>query len=111
MNNAYDELTSIWNRLHHFEHLQSIAGWDQAAMMPPKGNDARAKAMAEMEGLLHQMRTDPKLTDLLQRAGAENIDAFARANLGEIRREWRVARGECAAAGAGGGDVARRCAL
>ena len=91
MNSAYDELTGIWTRLHHFQHLQSIAGWDQAAMMPPKGNDARANAMAEMEGLLHRMRTDPKLADLLQRAAAEGIDDFARANLGEIGREWRSA--------------------
>ena len=91
MKTAYDELAGIWRRLHHFEHLQSIAGWDQAAMMPPKGNDARAKAMAEMEGLLHQIRTDPKLAELLQRAATENIDAFSRANLGEIRRAWRMA--------------------
>src|SRR5580765_2795481 len=91
MNAAYDELTGIWNRLHHFRHLQAIAGWDQAAMMPPKGNDARAGAMAEMEGLLHGMRTDPKLAGLLRRAAAEGLDDFARANLGEMRREWRAA--------------------
>ena len=91
MNPAYDEITRIWTRLNHFQHLQSIAGWDQAAMMPPKGVEARANAMAEMEGLLHRIRTDPKLADLLQRAAGENIDPFARANLGEIRREWRAA--------------------
>ena len=91
MNTAYDELAGIWTRLHHFQHLQSIAGWDQAAMMPPNGNDARAKAMAEMEGLLHRMRTDPALAGLLERAGGEKLDAFARANLAEIRREWRAA--------------------
>ncbi|MES2100173.1 MAG: carboxypeptidase M32 [Pseudomonadota bacterium] len=91
MNTAYDELTAIWTRLHHFRHLQAMAGWDQAAMMPPKGNAARANAMAEMEGLLHRMRTDPKLAELLRRAAAEGIDEVARANLGEIRREWRSA--------------------
>ena len=91
MNSAYDELAGIWTQLHHFEHLQALVGWDQAAMMPPKGSDARASAMAEMEGLLHRMRTDPKLVDLLQRAAAEPVDAHARANLSEIRREWRAA--------------------
>jgi carboxypeptidase Taq len=89
MKPAYDELTGLWTRLHHFNHLQSIAGWDQAAMMPAKGNDARANAMAEMQGLLHSMMTDPKLVDLLQRAGAEPLDPFATANLREIRRDWR----------------------
>src|ERR1700712_6147237 len=89
MKPAYDELTGVWTRLHHFNHLQSIAGWDQAALMPPKGNDARASAMAEMQGLLHQMRTDPKLAELLKRAEDENIDDASRANLHEMRREGR----------------------
>ncbi|MES2991594.1 MAG: carboxypeptidase M32 [Pseudomonadota bacterium] len=90
MNSAYEELTGIWTRMHHFRHLQAIASWDQAAMMPPKGNTARAEAMAEMEGLLHGLRTDPRLVDLMARAATEAIDPFARANLGEIRREWRA---------------------
>jgi carboxypeptidase Taq len=29
--------------------------------MPPKGNEARAAAMAEMPALLHRMRTDATL--------------------------------------------------
>jgi carboxypeptidase Taq len=90
MNTAYEELTAVWRRLHHFNHLQSIAGWDQAAMMPPKGAEARANAMAEMQGLLHSMRTDPKLAGLLERAAGETLDPFAAANLGEIKREWRA---------------------
>jgi len=90
MGAAYDELQRTWSQLHHFSHLQSIAGWDQAAMMPPKGNDARARAMAEMEGLLHRLRTDPKLVTLLADADREALDDHARANLTEIRREWRA---------------------
>ena len=90
MNKAYDELCAIWTRLHRFGHLQSIAGWDQAAMMPIKGNTARAHAMAEMDGLMPGMRTAPRLAELLARAEGEDLDAFARANLGEIRRDWRA---------------------
>src|SRR4051812_45754916 len=88
MTTTYDELCSRWTRLYRFQHLQSIAGWDQAAMMPSKGHTARASAMAEMEGLLHGLRTDPKLADLLQRAAGEDLAPFARANLREMRREW-----------------------
>ena len=90
MGHAYDELTGIWTQLHHLGHLQAIAGWDQAAMMPPKGAEARAKAMAEMEGLLHRMRTDPRLVTLLASADGEPLDDFGRANLVEIRRAWRA---------------------
>jgi carboxypeptidase Taq len=91
MTPSYDALQRIWTRLHHYGHLQAIAGWDQAAMMPPKGAEARARAMAEMQGLLHRTRTEPLLAELLQRAHDEALDPVARANLAEMRREWRSA--------------------
>ncbi len=91
MTPAYDELKKHWTRLYHFEHLQAIAGWDQSAMMPVKGASARAHAIAEMEGLLHSLRTEARLPGLLDRAAAESLDDFARANLVEIRREWLAA--------------------
>ena len=91
MTPSYDALQRIWTRLHHYGHLQAIAGWDQAAMMPPKGAEARARAMAEMQGLLHRTRTEPQLAELLQRAHDEALDPVARANLAEMRREWRSA--------------------
>ena len=38
---AYNVLTTTWQRLHHFGHLQSLASWDRMAFMPVKGNAAR----------------------------------------------------------------------
>ena len=89
MTPAYEELSKTWTRLHRLGHLQSIASWDRAAMMPPKGSEARASAMAEMSALLHRMRTDPRLDDLLSRAEDEALEPMQRANLVEMRREWR----------------------
>ena len=89
MTPAYEELSNTWTRLHRLSHLQSMASWDRAAMMPPKGNEARASAMAEMSALLHRMRTDPRLAELLARADAETLEPMQRANLAEMRREWR----------------------
>ena len=86
---AYDRLVDTWSRLHRLGHLGALAGWDQAANMPPKGNEARAAAMAELAALLHRMRTDPALPDCLARAEQEELDDDARANLREIRRDWR----------------------
>jgi len=86
---SYDALTHTYTRLHRLQHLQSIASWDQAANMPPRGNQARAAAMAEMSALLHRMRTDPQLAGELERAEDEPLDDAQRANLREMRREWR----------------------
>jgi carboxypeptidase Taq len=88
---AYDDLCRAYTRIHHYNHLSAIVGWDRNAMMPPKGNEARAAAEAELSALIHRARTDPRLADWLKAAEHEPLDDTARANLREIRRDWRDA--------------------
>ena len=87
---AYDELTRTHSRLHRLAHLQSIASWDQASNMPPKGNEARAAALAEIAALLHRMSTEPALGGWLKTAQAEPLDAEQQANLREMQRDWQL---------------------
>jgi carboxypeptidase Taq len=86
---AYDALATTYTRLHRMSHLGAIAGWDQAANMPSKGMQARADAMAELAALLHRMRTDPQLATHIERAEQEPLSDAQRANLREMRRDWR----------------------
>jgi carboxypeptidase Taq len=88
---AYAELCRAYSRLYRYQHLASIVGWDRNAMMPPKGNAARAAAEAELQGLMHRLRTDPRLAEWLCAAEAEPLDEVERANLREMRRDWRDA--------------------
>jgi carboxypeptidase Taq len=88
---AYDTLTRTYTRLHRLGHLQALAGWDQAAKMPPKGSAARAAALSEMAALMHRMRTDAGLADTIARAEQETLSEPQRANLREIRRDWQRA--------------------
>ena len=88
---AYDALTATYTRLHHLGHLGAIAGWDQAANMPPKGNEARAAALTELAALMHRLRTDPALAGQIARAEQEPLSDPQRANLREIRRDWQRA--------------------
>lgn len=83
-------LNATFKRLHHFSHLASIASWDQAAMMPTKGNEARAAAMAELQVLMHQTLTDPKLPALFEAAADADLSDADRASLDEMRREWAL---------------------
>ena len=87
----YTELTRVYTRLYRYYHLSSIVGWDRNAMMPPSGNEARAAAEAELSALIHRTRTDPQLKGWLNGAEREELDEVARANLREIRRDWRDA--------------------
>src|SRR5688572_16013175 len=88
---AYAELARQQQKIYRFRHFASMASWDRAAMMPPKGNEARAEAQAELEAHIHRLRTDPRQKDLLEAAEQEALDAVERANLREIRREYRLA--------------------
>ena len=90
-NPAYTALTEHYARLHRYRHLSAIVGWDRSAMMPPKGMEARAAAEAELNGLLHRHRTDGRLAGWIDAAEQEALDDFERANLREIRRDWREA--------------------
>ena len=87
---AYTALTNTFTRLYRLGHLGAVAGWDQAAMMPPKGNEARGAALAELQVLLHQTITHPNLAEQLQAAALEPLDQASLANLREMRRDWQV---------------------
>ena len=88
---AYSALAATFTRLYRFSHLGSIAGWDQAAMMPSKGNGARGAALAELQVLMHQTLTEAKLSGLLQAAALEPLEPQERASLREMRRDWESA--------------------
>jgi carboxypeptidase Taq len=88
---VYDALAAHFTRLHHLGHLGAIVGWDRAANMPPKGNEARSSAMAELASLMHRLRTEPGLDQRIARAEDESLTDVQRANLREIERQWRLA--------------------
>jgi carboxypeptidase Taq len=88
--NAYAELVRRHQRIHRLGHLQAIAQWDQSANMPSKGTQARALAIAEMDGLLHELATAPELATLLKDAQAEALSEFEQASLREMTRSWRA---------------------
>ena len=88
---AYTELQQRNARLHRLAHLQAICSWDRAANMPAKGNESRALALAEVDGLLHELASDPAWVPLLARVEKEALDDDERANLRETRRAWSAA--------------------
>jgi carboxypeptidase Taq len=88
---SYQTLVSSFTKLYRYQHLAAIVGWDQAAMMPGKGNDARGAAMAELALLMHRTLTDPTLRDVLRAAKSETSDDEQRASLREMERQWQAA--------------------
>jgi len=85
-------LTATFTRLYRYSHLAAIAGWDQSVMMPPKGNEARAAALAELQVLMHQTLTSEALAGLFQAASGEALDGAEQASVREMRRQWQQAK-------------------
>jgi carboxypeptidase Taq len=91
MSNAYATLVASFTKLYRYQHLAQIVAWDQAAMMPSKGNEARSAAMAELAVLLHGTLTAPHVGPALNDAKAELAGAEELASVREMERQWRVA--------------------
>ncbi len=86
---AYKKLLEHSEKVANFGHLASIVGWDQAAVMPSGGAEARAKAMAELNVHIHSLKTRPFLGELFAQAESEDLSAHDQAVLREMKRSWQ----------------------
>jgi carboxypeptidase Taq len=87
---SYAELVRHHKKLAQLEHLEAIAGWDEATMMPEGGGEARAEAMATLRGMLHEQASLPALGDWYAKAEAEagGLGPWEAANLREMKRGY-----------------------
>lgn len=88
---SYQKLVQHQKKLANFKHLAAISGWDQAAVMPAGGNEARSNAMAELSVLIHQLSTEPQLGDWFAQAEQETLSITEQANLREMKQSWQQA--------------------
>ncbi|MGS0674327.1 carboxypeptidase M32 [Shewanella sp. 30m-9] len=87
-NPHYETLTQHFQSISHFEHLSALGDWDQAAMMPMGGGDARGAAMAELAKHIHSLKTAPMLAHTIEEAEQLPLTVQQQANLREIRYQY-----------------------
>lgn len=90
---SYKALEQRFRRIGAVNGALAMLGWDQSTMMPEGGAKARAEQMAVLSVVRHEWLTDPRLGDLLGEAEAQQkaLSDWQRANLREMRRQWRHA--------------------
>ena len=88
---AFEKLKAHSKKISHFSHLASICGWDQAAVMPSGGNQARSEAMAELSVHIHGLNTQPQLAEWFEQAESESLADQDKATLRELKRRWMQA--------------------
>tara|TARA_R110002124_G_scaffold112933_1_gene267198 strand:+ start:600 stop:971 length:372 start_codon:yes stop_codon:yes gene_type:complete len=87
----YEKLHQHFARLNDLYHVGAVAQWDEAAMMPAGGGDARGQALATLDGVTHQMLTDPRIGEWLAAADSAALEPWQAANLREMQRNYRDA--------------------
>ena len=87
----YQKLVSHFQTINNFSHLSAICGWDQAAMMPSGGNQARSEAMTELSIHIHRLSTQAELGDWIAEAENESLSNTEKASLREIKSSWQQA--------------------
>jgi carboxypeptidase Taq len=87
----YEKLENHFRRISRLNHLDAICGWDQAAMMPPGGSQARGEALAELALLVHEQLTAPQLESWFEAAEGESLSPEQSVSLAAMKRKWRQA--------------------
>jgi carboxypeptidase Taq len=89
---AYQALAAHHRRLAHLQHVEAIASWDEAAMMPTGGGESRAEALATLRVFTHELATDPALAQLLETAADQasggELTEWEAANVREMKRAY-----------------------
>ncbi|MBL6690551.1 MAG: carboxypeptidase M32 [Pseudomonadales bacterium] len=91
MKNAYEELTDHFCKIGDLQHVYAITSWDEAAMMPSGGGEARGKALATLGVMIHELTVSSEIGDWLDTCSNLELDEWQQANLREIRREYESA--------------------
>ncbi len=87
---SYAALVKHYRTLFHLGHVESMASWDEATMMPVGGGEARGEALSTLRGVIHQQATHERLSDLFAAAAKETatLSPWQQVNLRLMKREW-----------------------
>ena len=83
MTSAYRDLERHFRRLGLLGEAAGMLQWDMAAVMPSGGAAIRGEQLAELRLVTHEMLTDARISDLLDRAEQDEVarlDDWERAN-------------------------------
>lgn len=90
MTAAYAELEHRFQRLTLIREALGMLRWDMSVVMPHGSSAARGEQIAALKLLIHEMMSDPALSDRLAEAESDRdaLDAWQAANLHQMRRRW-----------------------
>ena len=91
MRSIYKALAANLEERSHLSGVMGILHWDQEVIMPPGAEEARARQISALAGVLHQKATDPEIGGWLAKLEQDNLSGFNEleiCNIREARRDY-----------------------
>lgn len=83
---------ALVNEIHDLQSTQALLGWDLETYMPEKGSGMRAKQLATLAKITHNLMTSPELEEhlrtLRQPGVFEKLDTMSQALVREVGRSF-----------------------
>lgn len=91
MADSYHLLVEHFQKLARLDHAVTFLQWDNMVMMPTGGSEPRAKAIAELTSLRHELLSSAEIGDLLQEAAGQANSSARNRSLLEMERAYKRA--------------------
>lgn len=89
MSEHYHAFTEHLAKINDLNKAASVLHWDQEVNMPKKGAQQRARQLATLSGIAHELSTDPKLGTLLEELiKDDSLDTRQKANVREAKLQY-----------------------
>jgi len=90
---SYQDLSSVFEKYNHIQHINGVLYWDESSMMPKGGGSIRSKALATLNTIGHQMLLDSELLNKCDAAKKESLESWEEKNLKLMERQLKVNQG------------------
>ncbi|SDO76200.1 carboxypeptidase M32 [Desulforhopalus singaporensis] len=88
MADRYQPLVRYFQKLSRIEHAITFLQWDHMVMMPPRGSEARSKALAELSATYHRRLVSDELGELLQEVEDKTDNPERIASIREMKKVY-----------------------
>lgn len=91
MKELYKKYIHKLQKIADVMYASAVLQWDQETYMPAKGADIRARQLATLAGIAHEMATDKELGDILNELYADNgLNNLQKKNIAHSLRDYAL---------------------
>jgi carboxypeptidase Taq len=85
----YDEFTKLMAKVADLSFAGSVLSWDQETYMPKKGGEFRARQIATLQTMAHELFVSDQTGKLIEAALGEELTEDQRVNLMLVHRDYQ----------------------